>query len=144
MRKRKTVTKESAKEEFRQYYDKQRRDSIKSKIKNQNKKKKERPELEYFCSPEIEPSFAEQLIIEILIKNEIAFEREVSFTKCINPKTKYLFRFDFYLVQYNLVIEYDGAHHEDEVFVSSDGIKNSFCKTNKIRLLRLNKKVTIN
>lgn len=79
---------------------------------------------------------------------QIKFKREKTFKDCINPKTGRKLRFDFYLQDYNCCIEYDGFTH----FVASggwnteenlagiqyrDNIKNTFCKDNNIRLVRI-------
>lgn len=79
---------------------------------------------------------------------QIKFKREKTFKDCINPKTGCKLRFDFYLSDYNCCIEYDGFTH----FVASggwnteenlagiqyrDNIKNTFCKDNNIRLVRI-------
>ena len=56
--------------------------------------------------------------------------------------------FDFYLPQYNLIIEYDGEQHfkpisvfggEDAFWttVTHDAIKNQYCEDNDIDLLRI-------
>lgn len=80
--------------------------------------------------------------------------------KNIEHKTEYTiytdngyYRFDFYLPQYNLFIEYDGEQHykpvryynqTDEQMLSSfkktqehDAIKNRYCEENNINLLRI-------
>jgi very-short-patch-repair endonuclease len=132
------VTKEQAKKEFREYYEKKNQVKIKTKFKTKNKNK-ELKALRFTFQNNIEPSVAEDKIITILLDNKIQFYREVSFSACRNPETKAQFRFDFYLPKHNLIIEYDGAHHQDEYFQYADGLKNSFCKSKNIRLLRLNK-----
>ena len=58
-----------------------------------------------------------------------------------------LLRFDFYLPDYNMCIEYDGAQHygikiniydmDFDIIKKRDNIKNNFCQTNKIKLLRV-------
>ena len=56
--------------------------------------------------------------------------------------------FDFYLIDYNICIEYDGLQHYKEIkswggnsqFIISkkrDNIKNEFCLNNNIRLIRI-------
>ena len=58
------------------------------------------------------------------------------------------YRFDFYLDDYNVVIEYDGIQHFEPVDLfggeenlkkvhQHDTIKNEYCKTNNINLLRI-------
>jgi len=83
---------------------------------------------------------------------KIKFEREKSFEGCVNPKTNYKLRFDFYLPDYNCCIEYDGYTH----FIANggwntkenlqgiqyrDSIKNEFCK--KIILILLESLIQI-
>lgn len=93
-------------------------------------------------------SKGEQKILEFLKKHTIKFKKEKTFDKCRNPKTGRKLRFDFYLPDYNLLIEYDGKQHffsEDsfrgpcdfEEIVYRDNIKNQFCKNNNIPLLRI-------
>lgn len=41
----------------------------------------------------------------------VSFEKEKTFIDCVNPKTNFLLRFDFYLPDYNIIIEYDGEQH---------------------------------
>ena len=58
------------------------------------------------------------------------------------------YRFDFYLPQYNLFIEYDGEQHFKEIKwfggkegfekrVKHDNMKNKYCEVNNINLLRI-------
>lgn len=53
-------------------------------------------------------SKAVQLITKILLKNNINFEREKRFPEC---KNKNPLPFDFLLVDYNILIEFDGIQH---------------------------------
>ena len=94
-------------------------------------------------------SYGEQKIIEILDSLEIDFETEYSFETCRNPKTGYLLRFDFYLSDYNLLIEYDGKQHFDTSFSGwgrleplenlrfRDKYKDEWAKQNNIYLKRI-------
>ena len=77
--------------------------------------------------------------------NIISFTTQKSFDGCIFKKK---LKFDFYLPEYNLCIEYDGKQHfksinyfgGDENFKIRqlrDNIKNEFCKNNDIGLLRI-------
>ena len=69
---------------------------------------------------------------------------EKTFETCINPKTKRLLRFDFY-VNNQYLIEFDGIQHfiqsknweplEDTQY--RDNIKNQWCKENNIPLIRI-------
>lgn len=97
-----------------------------------------------YCANSI--SKGEQKIKSILEKNNIIFEREKTFETCKSKNNKRL-RFDFYLPEYNLVIEYDGKQHttETEVFShysfkdlqENDKIKNEWCKNNNITMIRI-------
>jgi len=73
-------------------------------------------------------------------------EHEYSFDDCLSPKGNKL-RFDFYLPNNNLCIEYDGEFHFHEyehipkekfnTLQLHDKIKNEYCKQNNIKLLRI-------
>lgn len=93
--------------------------------------------------PRCSSSKGEEKITYFLLNKEIAFVREKKFHKLGS------LRFDFYLPDYNLCIEYDGIHH----FVSVDRFKsgktdlaqikardekkNQFCFENNIKLIRI-------
>ena len=73
--------------------------------------------------------------------NEIDFEQEKRFDDCrdIRPLP-----FDFYLSNYNLIIEFDGRQHFEEfgfgnhmVTVKHDKIKNQYCQSHGIDLIRI-------
>ena len=77
---------------------------------------------------------------------DISYEREYSFSNCVNDITNKQLRFDFYLPDYNCCIEYDGIQHykettwrhitlEDEQ--RKDNIKNRYCKEKGIKLIRI-------
>ena len=97
-----------------------------------------------YCNLHKNQSANENLIEEYLIKNNIKYEREKTFNSL---KDKNKLRFDFYLEDYNLVIEYDGEQHfnagwyKNEEKVSNtmkhDQMKNSWCKENNIDILRI-------
>lgn len=91
---------------------------------------------------------------EVIIKNfltqlNIKFEQQKTFPDCVNPKTGRLLRFDFYLPEKNLCLEYDGQQHftgwfqEDNVSKSleeyqyRDSLKNDYCKQKGITLVRV-------
>lgn len=103
------------------------------------KSKTKSKSLKYWSSDQYEKSVAEVLICEILNKNQVNYLREVSFDKCRNPETGNCFRFDFYIPNSNIIIEYDGKHHEQEIFKKRDRLKNHFCQNNGILLVRFNK-----
>jgi len=93
-------------------------------------------------------SKGEKRIRNVLESNNIKFIQEKTFNDC---KDKTLLRFDFYLIDYNICIEYDGIQHFEEVkhfggyealceTQRRDVIKNEYCKTNNIQLIRINYK----
>jgi len=53
----------------------------------------------------------EERIQNWLLENKVGFEREKTFSSCTNYKTGRKLPFDFFLKDYNLLIEYDGEHH---------------------------------
>lgn len=93
------------------------------------------------CSNE---SKGEQLIKNILLKNNIVFKQWVTFDTC---KYKNLLPFDFF-VNNQYIIEYDGKQHfqaidffggEDTFKLQQirDNIKTQWCKDNNIPLIRI-------
>ena len=56
-------------------------------------------------------SRGENKISNILSNAKITFEREKTFNTCKFPDSNALARFDFYLPDYNICIEYDGEQH---------------------------------
>lgn len=93
-------------------------------------------------------SYYNMYIKQLLERKGIDFKSE--YTIYIDDK---YYRFDFYLPQYNLFIEYDGQQHfepvrfhgnnieEDErafrITQEHDKIKNNYCEENNINLLRI-------
>lgn len=86
-------------------------------------------------------SKGESFIRKFLLDNNIKFEYQKSI-----PGTK--LKFDFYIPQKNMYIEYDGIQHyeprsrfggEKEYLlqVSRDKLKNKYCEENNIKLLRI-------
>lgn len=95
----------------------------------------------FYCSS----SRGEFSIYSFLSDNHIPFVQEYSFSDC---KYKSLLWFDFYLKEYNLCIEYQGAQHYkpykffggEESFkeqIIRDKIKEKYCRKNNINLLRI-------
>ena len=90
-------------------------------------------------------SSLEEKIITILKKEKIKFQREKTYT---DLKFGY-YRFDFFLPQYNLLIEVDGAQHykfsklfhkKRQDFLKAqerDRRKNSYCLVHNILLYRI-------
>ena len=90
-------------------------------------------------------SRGEEKISKILRENQILFNSQQTFDTCRFPNTKALAKFDFYLPDYNILIEYDGKQHfnekdgwEDfEQLKYRDNFKNQWCKSNNILLIRI-------
>lgn len=93
-------------------------------------------------------SWTEKIFSDILNKYKFDYSREKKFETLKNK------RFDFYLEEYNLLIEYDGEHHflnansnksnrsfkNIERIKEYDLLKNKFALKNEINLIRFNKK----
>lgn len=95
-------------------------------------------------------SKGEQKIKEILLSNNIKFEQQKTFDSCRFPETNSLLRFDFYLPDYNLLIEYDGIQHftyeENSAWLTKekyertkvrDVFKDNWASENNIKLKRI-------
>lgn len=100
-------------------------------------------------------SKGEKLIREYLINKNITFKEQKTFKDCINPFSGRKLKFDFYLLEHNICIEFDGRqHYEPCNFTSSaqtqetkmknlseiqyrDNIKNLYCKQYNIQLIRI-------
>jgi very-short-patch-repair endonuclease len=96
-------------------------------------------------------STGEREIRKFLNKQEINFVSQKKFDDCRNV---FPLRFDFYLPDQNLCIEFDGEQHFKKMGYDKDGsvlkrvqindqIKNKYCKQNNINLLRINYKDNI-
>lgn len=94
----------------------------------------------------VKQSTGEFLIQKFLDSHGISYEKEKIFDDCINPKTNYKLRFDFYLPDYNYCIEFDGQQHFEESSMCSDtledrqyrdNIKNEYCIAHNLQLLRI-------
>ena len=81
----------------------------------------------------------------ILNKNNIIYETQKTFKECTYKKK---LKFDFYLPNYNICIEYDGEQHYKsfeyfggiealKIRQKRDKIKNEYCKENTINLIRI-------
>ena len=95
--------------------------------------------------PSCKESRGEASIAKWLDKRGVQYERQKTFDECININK---LKFDFYLPNHNLCIEYDGRQHfkpvdylggkkRFEYTKKNDLIKNKFCKDANIRLLRI-------
>ena len=86
-----------------------------------------------------------------ILNNSINFEREKKFDNCKGKRR--VLSFDFYLPEYNILIEFDGRQHFEPVnfhgcsdeqaqksyleLKENDKIKNDFAKLNNYHLLRI-------
>ena len=95
--------------------------------------------------PRCKESKGEKEIFNQLIKKGIIFETQKTFEGC---KFKNKLRFDFYLPEHNMCIEYDGEQHFNpikyyggqekfDLIKKKDEIKTKFCKDNGIQLIRI-------
>lgn len=95
--------------------------------------------------PICKSSKGELKIASFLNKKNIKFKKEKRFNDC---KDKNKLPFDFYLIDHNICIEYDGIQHFEPIsqFGGEDGfkmlkfhdnIKNNYCFVNKIKLIRI-------
>ena len=85
-----------------------------------------------------------EIVIETFLKEKkINYKKQKTFKEC---KDKKQLRFDFYLPDYNICIEFDGIFHYKpyknnqsslKKSIKRDKIKNKFCKDNNIKLLRI-------
>jgi very-short-patch-repair endonuclease len=100
-------------------------------------------------------SKGEIVIRHFLEKNKIKFKTQKRFKDC---KNTYTLPFDFYLPEYNLLIEFDGKQHFQPTDFTSkmpqeqlqknfritqqnDKIKNNYCKKKHIKLIRISYKL---
>lgn len=92
-------------------------------------------------------SLFEVFISNILRDNLVLYHTEFTFEDCKGVGGKKL-RYDFYLPDYNTLIEYDGMQHfrpieyfggeeHFNILKHNDEIKNEYCKTHKINLVRI-------
>lgn len=93
----------------------------------------------FFCS--CKSSKGEERINKFLNLNQIVFIREKRFDDCRDVKP---LPFDFYIPENNLIIEFDGRQHFENVYnrdyetiKKHDAIKNQYCKDNNIDILRI-------
>lgn len=90
-------------------------------------------------------SSGERLIDSILSDNQVKYYSEYSFDDCKNINK---LRFDFFLPEYNTLIEYQGEQHYRSVPLfggdegykrrqENDRIKRDYCKSNNIKLIEI-------
>lgn len=86
-------------------------------------------------------------IKKLLILHGVQFKQEKVFKGCKNPKTNQLLRFDFYLPNLKILIEYDGLQHKIRLkgqtsadFVNQlyrDKIKDKYAEKRGLKLYRI-------
>lgn len=88
-------------------------------------------------------SHGERKINNVLLAKDIKFNRQKTFNDLLGIGGKHL-KFDFFVPDYNICIEYDGEQHFNtesrywsNYVMEHDNIKNLYCANNKIRLLRI-------
>ena len=90
-------------------------------------------------------SNGEEIIKNYLKINNIKYKKEYTYENC---KNKIKLRYDYYLPDFNLLIEYDGIQHFKPIeyfggeytfnsIIENDNIKNIYAKENNIKLLRI-------
>lgn len=101
------------------------------------------------CVKAANSSLGQEKIKQILLDNNINFETEKMFIECKFPDTGRYARFDFYLPDFNILIEYDGIQHFIEgtghydnvekikITKIHDAIKNDFARTHGYILIRI-------
>ena len=94
----------------------------------------------------IKASIGEINIQKILEQNNIKFEKEKIFEDFIYKETGFHPRYDFYLPEYNRLIEFDGRQHYQEINYfrnkllerkNKDIVKNEYAKSHHIELIRI-------
>lgn len=89
-----------------------------------------------------ETSYGEFLVATYLEKYNVKYKRWHKYDDC---KDKRYLPFDFYLPDYNMVIEFDGIQHYEPIWGEDafkmtklhDAMKNQYCRWNNINLLRI-------
>jgi very-short-patch-repair endonuclease len=100
-------------------------------------------------------SRGERKIKRFLDRNNIKYKSQKTFSDCVNPKSKQPLRFDYYLEEMNICIEFDGVHHfkKEEHFGGNrpawyaktdyenikfrDGLRDSYCSEKGIKMIRI-------
>jgi hypothetical protein len=91
-------------------------------------------------------SYPENYIKNFLESINISYIHGKGLKILTNPETGYPLKPDFYLPDYNLIIEYDGAQHfkpmypdDFEYIQKLDKLKNDLCLLHNINIMRFNK-----
>ena len=101
-------------------------------------------------------SKGEVLLANIFYDNKIEYETQKIFKDCYGCSSRSKFRFDFYLPEYNTLVEFDGPQHfvpvrsiraklftQDEairnflLLKEKDHLKNEYALQNQIKLIRI-------
>lgn len=103
-------------------------------------------EIPYSCGC-MKHSKGEEILYRLFQNNNISFQTQKTFENCRFPYSNALAKYDFYLSDYNILIEFDGKQHyevvggyfsEDVVqaIKERDAFKTQWCKDNNIKLVR--------
>lgn len=91
----------------------------------------------------VKSSIGEINIIKILSENNLIFQKEYTF-KDLKSNKNHLLRYDFYLPNYNRLIEFDGEQHyrntgwnDCKEIQQNDNIKNNYAISHGIDLVRI-------
>jgi len=98
--------------------------------------------------PKCSKSKGEMRVSALLENNGILYNQQHHYSDCINPETNHVLYFDFYLPDYNVLIEFDGRQHYEPIkyfggnkeFIKRkrlDLIKDEYCVLNNIKLIRI-------
>ncbi len=102
--------------------------------------------------PKCNSSKGENKIRVFLENNNIKFIPEHIFFDCINKKTNRKLPFDFYLPEFNIIIEFHGIQHYEQIRIfegkrdgfkerkSRDRIKERYCLKNNIPIIKISYK----
>ena len=83
----------------------------------------------------------EQRFREYLEESEISFVTQKGFDD-LKSSNNYKLRFDFYIPEFNLLVELDDLSHLEQEDQRTNGkLKNEYCEKHKIKLLRIDKYV---
>lgn len=95
--------------------------------------------------PHCNVSRGESAIRSFLIRNKIEFIFQKTYPDLKSDKG-WAYRFDFYLPEFNTLVEYDGKQHSEAGYLNdynlseveaTDKIKTDYAKTNNIELIRI-------
>ncbi len=101
--------------------------------------------------PKCRSSIGERTIRKWLEENGIPYEEQKKFWNCRNPRTKHILKYDFFLPEKNILIEYDGRQHYELGYFGThhkthkdlldtqyrDQIKTKYAQDNNYRLIRI-------